>query len=64
MTIARRGERFAVSGPRDKAAQAAQALRRFYDDAGRDLTVEDIQLGLVEIAHPRKGARRRGAGAA
>jgi len=54
VTIARHGERFAVSGPREKASQAAQALRRFYDHAGRDLTVEDIQLGLVEIAHPRK----------
>ncbi|HUL97227.1 MAG TPA: PhoH family protein [Usitatibacter sp.] len=54
VTISRRGERFAVSGAREKAAQAAQALRRFYDQAARDLTVEDIQLGLVEIAHPRK----------
>jgi phosphate starvation-inducible protein PhoH and related proteins len=54
VTIARRGERFAVSGTREKASQAAQALRRFYDHAGRELTVEDIQLGLVEIAHPRK----------
>jgi phosphate starvation-inducible PhoH-like protein len=53
VTIARRGEKFAVSGPREKAAQAAQALRRFYDGATRDLSVEDIQLGLVEIAHPR-----------
>ena len=55
VSISRRGERFTVSGPREKAAQAAQALRRFYDVASRDLTVEDIQLGLVEIAHPRKG---------
>ena len=54
VSISRRGERFTVSGPREKAAQAAQALRRFYDAASRDLTVEDIQLGLVEIAHPRK----------
>ncbi len=54
VSIARRGERFTVSGPRDKASQAAQALRRFYDQSARDLTVEDIQLGLVEIAHPRK----------
>ena len=56
VAIARRGERFTVSGPRDKASQAAQALRRFYDQSARDLTVEDIQLGLVEIAHPRKPA--------
>ena len=54
VTIARRGERFTVAGPRDSASQAAQALRRFYDQSARDLTVEDIQLGLVEIAHPRK----------
>ena len=54
VSIARRGERFTVTGPREKAAQAAQALRRFYEAANRDLTVEDIQLGLVEISHPRK----------
>jgi len=52
--ISRHGERFAVSGPKEKAAQAVTALRRFYDQAARDLTVEDIQLGLVEIAHPRR----------
>jgi phosphate starvation-inducible PhoH-like protein len=57
VTIARRGERFMVSGPREKASQAARALKRFYDEAARDLSVEDIQLGLVEIAHqkPPKG---------
>ncbi|MGZ5106235.1 MAG: PhoH family protein [Usitatibacter sp.] len=56
VSIARRGEKFTISGPREKASQAAQALRRFYEQSGRDLTVEDIQLGLVEIAHPRKHA--------
>jgi phosphate starvation-inducible PhoH-like protein len=56
VAIARRGERFMVSGPREKAAQAAQALRRFYDGARRELSVEDIQLGLVEIAHSSKAA--------
>jgi phosphate starvation-inducible PhoH-like protein len=55
VSIARRGEKFHVSGPRDKATQAATALKRFYDQAKRDLSVEDIQLGLVEIAHARTG---------
>ena len=55
VTIARRGERFTISGPREKATQAAQALQRFYEQATRDLTVEEIQLGLVEISHARKG---------
>src|SRR5439155_23679439 len=54
VTIARRGDRFSVAGAREKASQAAQALRRFYDQASRELTVEDIQLGLVEISHVRE----------
>ncbi len=57
VAISRRGERFTVAGPHEQAAQAAQALRRFYEhSSGRELTVEDIQLGLVEIAHPRKAS--------
>ncbi len=53
--ISRRGERFAISGPKERAAQAAQALRRFYDQAGRgELGVEDIQLGLIEVIHPHR----------
>ena len=55
VSISRRGEKFTVTGSREKAAQAAQALRRFYDQASSDLSIEDIQLGLVEISHPRVG---------
>ena len=56
VTISRRAERFSISGPREKASQAAAALRRFYEQAAREeLSVEDIQLGLVEIAHQRSG---------
>jgi phosphate starvation-inducible PhoH-like protein len=56
VTIARRGERFSISGPAAKAKLAAQALERFYEQARRDLTVEDIQLGLVEIGRVPAGA--------
>ncbi len=52
VSIARRGERFALRGA--QAAQAAEVLRKFYGDAKRNLTVDDIQLGLIE-------ARARGA---
>ncbi len=55
VSIAHRGERFSISGPPEKAKVAAQALQRFYEKATRDLTVEDIQLGLVEISHARRG---------
>jgi len=55
VSISRRGERFNVAGPRQKVDQAAAALRRFYDHAGREeLGIEDIQLGLIEISHTRR----------
>ena len=52
VTIARRGERFTVRGA--QAARAAEVLQKFYGDAKRGLTLDDIQLGLIE-------ARSRGA---
>jgi phosphate starvation-inducible PhoH-like protein len=56
VNIARRAERFVITGGPDKVDHAAQALRRFYDRSAREeLGVEDIQLGLVEISHSRTG---------
>jgi phosphate starvation-inducible PhoH-like protein len=46
VSIARRGDRFTLRGA--GAAQAAEVLQKFYDDARRNLTVDDIQLGLIE----------------
>ena len=57
MTIARRGAKFTVRG--EQAARAAQALEHFYDRAGGDLTVDDVQLGLVEFS---KNAQPQGEG--
>ncbi|HJU21377.1 MAG TPA: PhoH family protein [Casimicrobiaceae bacterium] len=50
VTIARRGASFSVTGPRENASTAARALSRFYEQAEKPLSVDDIQLGLVEIA--------------
>jgi phosphate starvation-inducible PhoH-like protein len=47
VTIARRGEHFTVRGA--QVAQAADVLQKFYDDAKRGLTLDDIQLGLIEV---------------
>ena len=47
VSIARRGERFALRGA--QAVRAAEVLRKFYGDAKRGLTVDDIQLGLIEV---------------
>ncbi|MSQ70866.1 MAG: PhoH family protein [Betaproteobacteria bacterium] len=52
ITIARRGERFAIRGEPQQMARGAEALQRFYRNAGKDLGVEDIQLGLIEFRRP------------
>jgi phosphate starvation-inducible protein PhoH and related proteins len=48
VSIARKGSSFTITGA--GAARAAEALERFYAVAEKPLTVDDIQLGLVEIA--------------
>jgi phosphate starvation-inducible protein PhoH and related proteins len=50
VTIARRNERFTVKGAADRVALATEALAKFYAAATRELSVEDIQLGLVRAA--------------
>jgi phosphate starvation-inducible protein PhoH and related proteins len=48
VSIARRGERFSVSGKPAQVRLAGRLLQRFYEQAGADLTLEDVQLGLIE----------------
>lgn len=48
--VARRGERFAISGTPEQVMLASNALRNFYNRSKRDLTLEDIQQGLQELA--------------
>ena len=50
--IARRGEQFHVEGELDARRKAQQLLQRFYRDAQHPVAVEDIQLALIEMAHP------------
>lgn len=50
--IARRGEVFSLSGETRQTELAGVALRRFYDMADRHLSVEDVQLTLIEVAGP------------
>jgi phosphate starvation-inducible PhoH-like protein len=54
VTIARRGAKFTVRGT--QAERAAQAIEHFYDRAVGDLSVDDVQLGLVEFSkNPKPG---------
>ncbi len=53
VTIARRGERFTLRGA--QAARAAEVLQKFYGEAKRGLTLDDIQLGLIEVRTRAEG---------
>jgi len=46
VTISRRGERFTVRGA--QAALARRVLEDFYSEAKRDISLEHLQLGLIE----------------
>ena len=49
VAIARRGEQFSISGAPEPSRLAAEALQRFYQQATDSVSLEDIQLGLIEI---------------
>ncbi len=57
ISISRRNERFALAGDAAQTRLAAGALRFFYERAGDGLTVDDIQLGLVELANISQAAQ-------
>ena len=57
VSISRRGERFRLTGSSAQAQRAVQALQHFYDIAGAGLTVDEIQLGLVELANRSQAAQ-------
>jgi phosphate starvation-inducible PhoH-like protein len=55
VAITHRGGDFAVAGTAGQASKAAEAIQAFYARAEKPLSVDDIQLGLVEItSHHRK----------
>ena len=56
IAIARRSEHFTLRGQPAQAQRALKALRHFYAQAGEHLTVDDIQLGLVELANAGQDA--------
>jgi phosphate starvation-inducible PhoH-like protein len=52
VSIARRGERFNISGEPDRVNLAAKTLDRFYHASIDSLSLEDVQLGLIEAMRP------------
>ena len=49
--ISRRGEHFALTGAPERARIAAKVLRDFYDKAQDPLSLESVQLALIEAGH-------------
>ena len=50
VAITHRAGAFTVAGENPQAQRAVEALQRFYAAAEKPLSVDDIQLGLVEIS--------------
>lgn len=61
--IARRGEHFRLRGKSAQTLLAAEALRNFYNQAQHHLSIEQIQLGLIEVTNPRHAVKHAAAGA-
>jgi phosphate starvation-inducible PhoH-like protein len=53
VTIARRGQHCRIDGELPQARLAATALQYFYEQAGEPLSIDELQLGLIEITRNR-----------
>jgi phosphate starvation-inducible protein PhoH and related proteins len=53
VTISRRGQHCRISGDPAQSRLAATALQLFYEQAGEPLSIDEIQLGLIEITRNR-----------
>ncbi len=61
VTIARRGERFTIHGTAEAAGRCSEALQHFYGLAKQTLSVDEIQLGLIELLNqPVRGLSAHG----
>ena len=51
ITVSRRGEHFTLNGHPAQVLRGEMALKHFYERAESDLSLDDVQLGLIEIAN-------------
>ncbi len=57
VTIARRGEHFSLRGKSAQTLLATEALRNFYSQTQHHLSIEQIQLGLIEVMNPHHSVK-------
>ncbi|OHC68461.1 MAG: phosphate starvation-inducible protein PhoH [Rhodocyclales bacterium RIFCSPLOWO2_02_FULL_63_24] len=53
VTISRRGQHCRISGEQAQSRLAATALQHFYEQASEPLSIDELQLGLIEITRNR-----------
>ena len=53
VTISRRGQHCRISGDPAQSRLAARALQLFYEQAAEPLSIDELQLGLIEITRNR-----------
>lgn len=58
VAIARRGERFSLQGKSAQTSLAAEVLRNFYGQAKHHLSIEQVQLGLIEAMNPHHSKKQ------
>ena len=57
VTIARRGEHFNLRGRSAQTKLAAEVLRNFYNQAQHHLSIEQVQLGLIEVINLQRSPK-------
>ena len=53
VTISRRGQHCRINGELPQSRLAATALQQFYEQASEPLSIDELQLGLIEITRNR-----------
>lgn len=49
VVISRRGEYFSIAGSSERARLALQALKKFYELSSHAISIDDLQLSLIEL---------------
>ncbi len=58
VSIIRRGEHFSIRGKVSQTRLAAWVIQNFYSQAKHNLSIEQVQLGLIEVMNPHHSAKQ------
>ncbi|MCH6585022.1 MAG: PhoH family protein [Proteobacteria bacterium] len=58
VSIIRRGEHFSIRGKVSQTKLAAWVIQNFYSQAKHNLSIEQVQLGLIEVMNPHHSAKQ------